>query len=77
LIVRFSSQLEENTCVAVYDIAGCLVRTLRNGSSGLGMHELVWDLKSDAGSPVPNGIYFVRAWNGIQQEAINKVTVVR
>ncbi|UCC11373.1 MAG: T9SS type A sorting domain-containing protein [candidate division WOR-3 bacterium] len=77
LIIRFSNQTNENTSVAVYDIAGCLVKTLYRGASGSGMLELVWDLKSDAGSPVPNGIYFVRAWNGIQQEAINKVTVVR
>ena len=77
LNIRFTNQLDENTNVAVYDIAGCLVRNLHNGSYGVDMRELVWDLKSDAGSPVPNGVYFVRAWSGSQLEAINKVTVVR
>jgi hypothetical protein len=77
LNIQYHIRQDENIHVAVYDITGCLVRKLHTGLSGAGVHELVWDLKSDTGSPVPNGVYFVRAWNGIRQEAIHKVTVVR
>jgi len=77
LNIQYHVLQEENIHVAVYDITGCLVRRLHVGSSGAGVHELVWDLQSDAGRPVPNGVYFVRAWNDLQQDAIHKVTVVR
>jgi hypothetical protein len=75
--IHYISQQDGNTHVAVYDITGSLVRELFSGSSGSGVHELTWDLTSDAGSPVSNGVYFVRAWSDREHEAMHKVTVVR
>ncbi|MEZ4654766.1 MAG: FlgD immunoglobulin-like domain containing protein [Candidatus Eisenbacteria bacterium] len=44
----------------VYDAAGRLVRTLADGNLPAGRHELTWDGRNDADSPVPAGIYWYR-----------------
>lgn len=77
LKIRCSIQQDDKVHAAMYDITGCLVRELDTPMPGSGVYELTWDLKSDAGDPVPNGIYFVRVWNEHHQETMRKVTVVR
>jgi hypothetical protein len=42
----------------VYDAAGRLVRTLENGHRSAGLHEVVWDRKSEDGRRVSAGVYF-------------------
>lgn len=46
--------------VAVYDVRGRLVRTLRQGRAPSGWHEAVWDGRDHAGRTVPAGVYWVR-----------------
>lgn len=46
--------------LAVYDVAGRLVRTLASGPVERGRHEVVWDGKDSGGSDVAAGVYFVR-----------------
>lgn len=44
----------------LFDLTGRRVRMLQDGPVAVGEHTRVWDLRSDGGSPVGAGIYFVR-----------------
>jgi len=44
--------------LCVYDIAGRVVRVLKEGSVDAGGHEVTWDGKDDAGERVASGVYF-------------------
>jgi hypothetical protein len=46
--------------LAVYDLLGREVRTLRDEVVTGGYHQLVWDGTNDAGGLVPSGVYFTR-----------------
>lgn len=46
--------------IAVYDAAGRRVRTLVDGHSLPGRFRIGWDGRSDRGSPVASGVYFIR-----------------
>jgi hypothetical protein len=50
-----------NVRVVVHDVTGRAVRTLRDGWTEAGMHEVVWDGRDASGGTVRAGIYFVRA----------------
>jgi hypothetical protein len=47
------------TTLRVYDTSGRLVRHL-GGAFAPGLHEVVWDGRSDRGAQVPAGVYFCR-----------------
>jgi hypothetical protein len=62
--------------VAVYDLAGRLVRSFAPMEWGPGEHEVLWDGLSDDGRRVPSGVYFCRvAGSGVSEAA--KVVLVR
>jgi flagellar hook assembly protein FlgD len=44
----------------MYDAAGRLVRTLAEGPQTAGAHSVVWDGRTDAGTPVHGGVYFCK-----------------
>jgi flagellar hook assembly protein FlgD len=46
--------------VAVYDVAGRLVRTLVDRAESPGLHSVVWDGRDARGAPVGSGVYFYR-----------------
>jgi hypothetical protein len=46
--------------LVVYDITGRMVKTLVNGIQRAGTHTLRWNCRSNNGSPVASGIYFIR-----------------
>jgi flagellar hook assembly protein FlgD len=46
--------------VAVFDLSGRLVRTLRQGRLEAGTQNIAWDGRDDDGRPAAGGIYFVR-----------------
>ncbi|HET9327814.1 MAG TPA: FlgD immunoglobulin-like domain containing protein [Candidatus Eisenbacteria bacterium] len=46
---------------AIYDLSGRLVRRLHDGDSSAGSITLTWDGRDLNGSPVPDGVYFLRA----------------
>jgi len=46
--------------LAVYDVAGRLIRTLTDESLGPGRHEAAWDGRDETGRSVSSGIYFYR-----------------
>ena len=46
--------------VRIYNLTGRVVRTLVDGESQAGRHELAWDGRSDDGRPAASGVYFCR-----------------
>jgi hypothetical protein len=46
--------------VALYDVAGRLVRSLVSGPVAAGAHDVVWDGRDDAGQRVASGVYLAR-----------------
>jgi len=47
--------------LAIYDVAGRLVRTLLDGEfEAAGAHEVAWNGRDDRGLPVATGVYFAR-----------------
>ena len=50
--------------LAVYDVAGRLVRMLLDEHQAAGSHDVVWDGRDDAGTAVSSGVYFYRMSSG-------------
>jgi hypothetical protein len=59
---RIVFDLREKTAIyiAVYDIGGRLVCTLKDGVLDAGRHEMTWRGVSDSGASVSSGVYFCR-----------------
>lgn len=62
--------------LAVYDVAGALVRTLVDDDLPSGEHEAYWDGRDWRGQPVASGPYLARLVAG-SQSAVRKVIVLR
>jgi hypothetical protein len=62
--------------LAVYDISGRRVQTLQHGVSHGGRFAAAWDLRDERGTPVENGIYFVRLTLGGTAQS-HKLAVLR
>jgi flagellar hook assembly protein FlgD len=62
--------------VAVYDPAGRLVRTLREGAAAAGESRVTWDGRGASGRPVPAGVYWVRL-RGEAVDDARRVVVIR
>ena len=46
--------------LVVYDISGRVVKALVNENQSAGSHKLIWNCRSNSGSSVSSGIYFIR-----------------
>jgi flagellar hook assembly protein FlgD len=46
--------------LAIYDVAGRLVRSLVDGHRAAGTHPVRWEGRNDAGRAVAPGVYYVR-----------------
>jgi flagellar hook assembly protein FlgD len=62
--------------VAVYELGGRLVRTLREGAAAAGESRVTWDGRGASGRPVPAGVYWVRL-RGEAMEQARRVVAVR
>lgn len=69
--LRFDIPVEGGVRLAVYDVAGRLIRTLLDVDLPAGSHQAVWDGKDAAGRGMPSGSYFARL------SASGKVETVR
>ena len=58
--IRYAVPGNQTARLDVYDVAGRLVRRLRQDAGGGGMLETVWDARDDLGSRVASGMYFLR-----------------
>ncbi|MGE5177215.1 MAG: putative Ig domain-containing protein [Hyphomicrobiales bacterium] len=62
--------------VAIYDLAGRLVRTLRDGVFAAGTHTVTWDGTSRAKGRVASGVYFVSVESD-GARSVQRVTVLK
>jgi hypothetical protein len=60
----------------IYDVAGRLVKTLVDGVRLAGDHEVTWDGRSDRGSEVATGVYFVQLISAGQTRT-HKIVLVK
>ena len=51
--------------LAVYDLAGRQIRTLASGQFAAGLHDVMWDGRSDRGQSVRAGVYFISGRVGV------------
>jgi hypothetical protein len=58
--VRYELRAPGAVTVAVYDVAGRMVKRLVDGSKAAGVHTVMWDGTSENGSRVSSGIYFYK-----------------
>lgn len=58
--LRFSLAAGDEIKVTVIDPAGRLVRQVWSGPLPAGEHQVTWDGRDEAGSPVSRGVYFAR-----------------
>jgi 1,4-alpha-glucan branching enzyme len=62
--------------VAVYDVAGRLVRVVDDSARPSGRNEVAWDGRNDAGQSVAAGVYVVRVESG-ESSALRKAVLLR
>jgi hypothetical protein len=60
VVIPFATDRDVPLRLAVYDLAGRRIVTLREGPVAPGSHEVVWDGRDDRGRAVPSGVYLVR-----------------
>ena len=56
--VSYGAPTESRVRLAVYNVAGRLVRTLVDGEVSPGYHSVVWDGRDEKGAEVGSGVYF-------------------
>lgn len=77
--IRYSIERAGRVRLAVYDVAGALVRTLVDGEQAPapGGLSVVWDGANNAGVPAASGVYFYRLTAPGGYEAVKKLVLVR
>jgi hypothetical protein len=70
--------LPEATTVelAIFDLAGCRVRSLAGGPLAAGPHSVTWDGRDDTGQALPSGVYFCQLLAGAHAET-RKLTMLK
>ncbi len=63
--------------LTVHDVTGRVVRTLTEGTAGVGLHRVAWDGRDDTGSQVPAGVYFGRLTMGGSLAGTHRLVLVR
>jgi hypothetical protein len=71
--IRFRLDRERRVVLAVFDVQGRCIRTLREGTMPAGFHSVRWDGAGDDGKPVADGTYFARIETGGESE-VEKIT---
>jgi hypothetical protein len=74
--INFSLPHEGQARLAVYNVAGQLVRTLTDGVLPAGSQSVSWDGRNQAGRSVPGGVYFYRLSTG-DRTLTQKAVLVR
>ena len=58
--VQFSTDERADIRITVYDVLGREITGLANSTYEPGAYEVEWDGRSDQGTPMPSGIYYLR-----------------
>jgi len=74
--IKFSLANAAQTNLVVYSLTGQVVRTLINGQTVAGVHNVVWDGKDNMGRPVASGVYLYRLTSGTN-EMVRRMVLVR
>ncbi len=72
-VVTFTLGKMEHVELHLYDIGGRRLRTLVDGRFEAGRHELILDGRSEAGAPLPSGIYLLRLAAGTEKRNLKLV----
>jgi len=74
--VRFALPSRGHVDLAIYDVAGRLVRQLVDGELGAGEHAVSWDGQDASGADAASGVYFCRLRAGDVTE-VGRMALVR
>jgi hypothetical protein len=74
--LEFGLMVPTTVEIAVYDVSGRRIREVENGLRPAGIHAVAWDGRNDHGTPVVNGLYFIRYQGANDRQSI-KVSVQR
>lgn len=74
-VIEFGNAVRQSVELSLYDVAGRRVRQLYAGDLHAGVFRTRWDLRSDAGTAVSAGVYFVRLSAGNVQLSERMVIV--
>jgi flagellar hook assembly protein FlgD len=74
--LRFGVTQPETVHLAIYDVTGRRVRTLRDEILRTGVYEDVWDGRNESGTAMASGIYFARLKVG-EAETVRKLVVAK
>jgi len=74
--INFSLAREDRVRIDIYSVNGQLVRSLVNGTFGVGMHQIVWNGRDELGRSVSSGVYFYRMSAG-EYTAVKKMLLVK
>ncbi len=72
--IRFEVDVKQWVRVAIYSVAGALIKTLLDDTVSAGERRLIWDGRSRTGQEVGSGVYFVRVSN--QRESVTRKVVL-
>jgi hypothetical protein len=77
-VVRFdvARDFQGQVSLDVFDVSGRRVRSLVRGSIPPGFHQVTWDERSDSGTRVVTGVYFLRM-KAAEFVANRKVVILR
>ncbi|MCF6241258.1 MAG: T9SS type A sorting domain-containing protein, partial [Bacteroidales bacterium] len=67
-----SDKYIEQSLIKIYNIQGVMIKKLHQGKLIKGNNEFVWDLSSDRGQKLPQGMYFIRVQS---QNSINNTMI--
>jgi hypothetical protein len=72
--IRFGLPRDADVAFRVFDVSGRMVRLITSGSMSAGDHSTSWDLRSDRGTRVGSGMYFLQMrMNG--QSRVQRIVV--
>jgi murein DD-endopeptidase MepM/ murein hydrolase activator NlpD len=74
--IRFSLETPGRVTLGIYDLTGRRVRTLLDAALAAGEQVVVWDGRSESGTPVPGGTYFWRL-SGLKGVRTGRLVVPR
>lgn len=74
--IRFSLRERGRASLAIYDVAGRLVRVLADDVMDAGPHDVTWDGKDRGSRAVASGVYFYRLETGVYTET-KKMVLLR
>ncbi len=74
--ISFSLAVSGTYSISIYDVSGRMISNLNDGNMNPGNHSVTWDISSNSGNVVPNGIYYVKL-EGCGERAVQSLVVLK